>query len=393
VKFGIFFEISVPRPFTPEIEKQVYDNCLEQVRVADEVGFDYVWAVEHHFLEEYSHCSAPELFLTACAMQTKRIRVGHGIVVCVPQFNHPVRAAERGAVLDILSGGRLDFGTGRSATWTELRGFEADPDETKKTWDEYVRVIPKMWTQERFGWQGRAFSMPERAVLPKPVQKPHPPMWVAVTSPGTELDAGERGLGALGLSFGGFAAQERSTAAYKQRIQNCDPVGEFVNDQVHAVNFLFCHEDRDYGAKTGLRLGGTFGYLNSQLFPAREAYPTPSYPTLGPLPQTRREESGPGDDSGIPEGLAIGDPDHIIECVKKWESAGVDGLNFLLNMAETVPHEEVLASLRLFAKEVMPKFAGGSGGAAKRSAPDQLGAPTPERSGGDGVGAQVPAGT
>ena len=190
MKFGIFFEISVPRPFTPEREKQVYDNCLEQVRVADELGFDYVWAVEHHFLEEYSHCSAPELFLTACAAQTKRIRVGHGIVVCVPQFNHPVRAAERAAVLDIISGGRLDFGTGRSATWTELGGFEADPDETKKTWDEYVRVIPKMWTQERFGWQGRAFSMPERAVLPKPVQKPHPPMWVAVTSPGTEIDAG-----------------------------------------------------------------------------------------------------------------------------------------------------------------------------------------------------------
>jgi alkanesulfonate monooxygenase SsuD/methylene tetrahydromethanopterin reductase-like flavin-dependent oxidoreductase (luciferase family) len=356
MKFGIFFEISVPRPFAPGIEKQVYDNCLEQVRVADEVGFDYVWAVEHHFLEEYSHCPAPELFLTACAMQTKRIRVGHGIVVCVPQFNHPVRAAERGAVLDILSGGRLEFGTGRSATWTELRGFEADPDETKKTWDEYVRVIPKMWTQERFGWQGRAFSMPERNVLPKPVQKPHPPMWVAVTSPGTDIDAAERGLGALGLSFGGFAAQERSTAAYRKRIQSCDPVGEFVNDQVHAVNFLYCHEDREYGAKTGMRLGGTFGYLNSQLFPAREAYPTPSYPTLGPLPQTRREESGPGDDSGIPEGLAIGDPDHIIECVRRWESAGVDGLNFLLNMAETVPQEEVLESLRLFAKEVMPQF-------------------------------------
>jgi alkanesulfonate monooxygenase SsuD/methylene tetrahydromethanopterin reductase-like flavin-dependent oxidoreductase (luciferase family) len=198
--------------------------------------------------------------------------------------------------------------------------------------------------------------MPERAVIPKPVQKPHPPMWVAVTSPGTEIDAGERGLGALGLSFGGFAAQERSAAAYRERIRNCEPVGAFVNEQVHAVNFLYCHEDLAYGAQTGLRLATTFGLLNSHLLPAREAYPTPSYPTLGPLPQTRQEERGPGDDSGIPEGLAIGDPDRIIQCIKRWESAGVDGLNFLLNMGETVPQDEVLASLRLFAKEVMPQF-------------------------------------
>ena len=108
-----------------------------------------MWAVEHHFLEEYSHCSAPELFLTACAMQTKRIRVGHGAVVCVPEMNHPMRVAERAAVLDILSGGRLEFGTARSSTWTELGGFEVDPDDTKKDWDEYVRVLPQMWTQER----------------------------------------------------------------------------------------------------------------------------------------------------------------------------------------------------------------------------------------------------
>src|SRR3989441_1257460 len=175
MKFGIFYEISVPRPWGPESERTVYERCLEQVRLADELGFECVWAVEHHFLEEYSHCPAPELFLTACAMQTTNIRVGHGIVVCVPQFNHPIRVAERAAVLDILSGGRLELGTGRSATWTELGGFQADPDETKKTWDEYVRVLPKMWTQERFSWEGRAFSMPARAVLPKPVQKPHPP--------------------------------------------------------------------------------------------------------------------------------------------------------------------------------------------------------------------------
>ena len=211
LEFGIFIELSVPRPWSSDSERQVYENALEQVRLADELGFDYVWAVEHHFLEEYSHCSAPDLFLTACAQQTSRIRVGHGVVACVPQYQSPIRVAERAAVLDILSGGRLELGTGRSATWTELGGFRANPDETKKTWDEFVRVIPKMWTQERFSWKGRMFSMPERAVLPKPVQKPHPPMWVAVTSPGTELDAADRGLGCLGLTPGGVLAGGKAT--------------------------------------------------------------------------------------------------------------------------------------------------------------------------------------
>src|SRR5579862_5032330 len=230
-------ELSVPRPWSADSERQAYEHALEQVRLADQLGFDYVWAVEHHFLEEYSHSSAPDLFLTACAMQTKRIRVGHGVVACVPQYQSPIRIAERAAVLDILSGGRVELGTGRSATWTELGGFRANADETKKTWDEFVRVIPKMWTQERFSWQGRAFSMPERAVLPKPIQKPHPPMWVAVTSPGTELDAAERGLGCLGVASTTYAEQERRTQEYHRRIQSCDPVSSVVNDQVTTLNF------------------------------------------------------------------------------------------------------------------------------------------------------------
>src|SRR5207244_12589117 len=177
MKFSIFYELSVPRPWTRESERTVYNNALEQVKLADELGFDQVWAVEHHFLEEYSHCSAPELFLTACAMVTKNIHVGHGIVGCVPEFNHPIRVAERAAVLDILSGGRPELGTGRSATWTEPRGCRATPDTTKQSWDEFVHCIPQMWTEERFSYDGRFFSMPSRAVLPKPYQKPHPPMW------------------------------------------------------------------------------------------------------------------------------------------------------------------------------------------------------------------------
>ena len=184
MKFGVFFELSVPTPVSRAGEQQAYANALEQAVLADELGFDFVWAVEHHFLEGYSHCSSPEVFLTAVAARTSRIRVGHGAVVCVPEMNHPVRVAERAAALDILSGGRLELGTARSSTWTELGGFGTDPDLTKKTWDEYVRIIPQMWTQDRFSFDGLSCHVPERNVLPKPMQDPHPPMWVTVTTPG-----------------------------------------------------------------------------------------------------------------------------------------------------------------------------------------------------------------
>ena len=112
MKFGIFYELSVPRPWTRESERTVYNNALEQVKLADELGFDQVWAVEHHFLEEYSHCSAPELFLTACAMVTHNIRVGHGIVICVPEFNHRPAATTASAGGRAGQPGRRGRGTG-----------------------------------------------------------------------------------------------------------------------------------------------------------------------------------------------------------------------------------------------------------------------------------------
>ena len=140
MKFGIFFELSTPRPFSTAVEWSVYHNALEQCRLADELGFDHVWAVEHHFLEEYSHCSAPEVFLAAVAAQTQRIRVGHGAVVCVPEMNHPIRVAERAAALDIISNGRLEFGTARSSTWTELGGFCG---ESRRHQEDLGRVRPR----------------------------------------------------------------------------------------------------------------------------------------------------------------------------------------------------------------------------------------------------------
>src|SRR6202011_914628 len=111
MRFGIFYEHQLPRPWSERSEADLLRDALEQVELADRVGLDYVWEVEHHFLEEYSHSSAPEVFLAAASQRTKNIRLGHGIIQLPPAVNHPARVAERVATLDLVSGGRVDFGT------------------------------------------------------------------------------------------------------------------------------------------------------------------------------------------------------------------------------------------------------------------------------------------
>ena len=129
MEFGIFYEHQLPRPWTEDAEERLIRDALEQVELADRLGVGYAWEVEHHFLEEYSHSPAPEVFLAAASQRTKRIRLGHGIVLMPPAYNHPARVAERIAMLDLVSGGRVEFGTGESASRMELEGFGVSPAE------------------------------------------------------------------------------------------------------------------------------------------------------------------------------------------------------------------------------------------------------------------------
>src|ERR671927_620780 len=136
MKFGIFYELQLPRPWEPGGEHRLYQNALDQVELADRLGYDYAWEVEHHFLEEYSHSTAPEVFLAAASQRTKNIRLGHGIVQTPPPFNHPARIAERISMLDLVSGGRADFGTGESSSEAELGGFMIEPEQKRAMWEE-----------------------------------------------------------------------------------------------------------------------------------------------------------------------------------------------------------------------------------------------------------------
>src|SRR5213592_2923457 len=144
MQFGIFYEHQLPRPWQEDSEVRLIHEALAQVELADRLGIDYAWEVEHHFLEEYSHSSAPEVFLAACAARTERIRLGHGIVLMPPGYNHPARVAERIATLDLVSAGRVEWGTGQGASAAELHGFRIDPDERHAMWLEATTEAANM---------------------------------------------------------------------------------------------------------------------------------------------------------------------------------------------------------------------------------------------------------
>jgi alkanesulfonate monooxygenase SsuD/methylene tetrahydromethanopterin reductase-like flavin-dependent oxidoreductase (luciferase family) len=219
-----------------------------------------------------------------------------------------------------------------------------------------------MWDDAPFSWDGVTFSTPERNVLPKPYQDPHPPMWVAVTTPGTEMDAAERGLGCLGVSASSFKSQEATVKRYRQAIERCTPVGKRINSEVAAMNFMYCHEDRTRAAERGLQMVRQFNYLNTQQLWNREVFPTAAYKTLNNLAPGKgpKAPDDPTTERPVPEGLTIGDPQDIIRAIKTWEATGVDSINFLINCVEAIDQQDVLQSLRLFAREVMPAFKTGA---------------------------------
>ncbi|HYL60096.1 MAG TPA: LLM class flavin-dependent oxidoreductase [Candidatus Acidoferrales bacterium] len=353
MKFGIFYEHSVQKPWTRQSELRAYQQALEQIELADELGFDQVWEVEHHFLEEYSHSSAPEVFLAAAAARTKRIRIGQGIAVCLPPMNHPVRIAERAAALDLISNGRLEFGTGRSATWAEVGGFGIDPDCTKEMWDEVIRAIPKMWTEEEFEWNGKYFKMPPRNVLPKPIQDPHPPMWVAVSSPETAVQAAERGIGMLGVTLGTPADYKRLVSDYRRIIKHCDPVGKFVNNQVNAASWMYCGENEEEARNVGGMAAFNFFNTAAHLVGLGGISPSHAYTAQANATALLNQ----AEIFSLREGFPVGSAEQIIQNLRYWEEVGVERVVSMINFDQVIPQKKVLASLERFAKYVMPAFA------------------------------------
>jgi alkanesulfonate monooxygenase SsuD/methylene tetrahydromethanopterin reductase-like flavin-dependent oxidoreductase (luciferase family) len=240
MKFGIFYELQLPRPWEVDSEHKLYKNALAQCELADALGFDYAWEVEHHFLEEYSHSPAPEVFLGAASQRTKRIRLGHGIFQLTT--NHPAKVAEKVAALDLLSDGRVEFGMGESASITELEPFGVDMERKREIWEDAVRALIPMFRDGGSSYDGPHFKFPLRNVLPKPLQKPHPPLWVACSQLQTIEMAGRRGMGALGFQFvSADAAHAWVHAYYNAFTKQLDKLEDYqTNPNIALVSYFMC---------------------------------------------------------------------------------------------------------------------------------------------------------
>ena len=356
MKFGILYEIEAMQPWDDDSHRNAYMESLEQIKLADEVGFDYVWEVEHHFLGEFSISSAPEVFLSAVSQHTKRIRIGHGVVLLPFGYNHPIRVAERAAVLDIMSNGRLDLGTGRSATAYEMEPFGVDPESNRAEWDEAVRMIPKMWTQDEFSWKSDNFDIPTRNVVPKPVQKPHPPIWMAGTQPSSALLAAERGLGFLHFSYTDPVALDEKIQKYREGIEKCEPVGSFVNNQFAAFTIMFCGRDDTEALAVGGPGAKWYVEATNTLYSIWAGAGSQSYQWYA----EQFEKGQGGDDVNVAKMsddsvLCIGGPERCAQIAHHFEAQGIDQLIFLVQHGAT-PHDAVMESLRRFGEEVIPQF-------------------------------------
>jgi alkanesulfonate monooxygenase SsuD/methylene tetrahydromethanopterin reductase-like flavin-dependent oxidoreductase (luciferase family) len=353
MEFGLFNSGCVLPQFAGDEHRRLMDE-VAVVQAAERVGFKYTWATEHHFLTQYSHLSANEVFLGYLAAATSTIHLGSGIFNITPPVNHPARVAERVALLDHLSEGRFEFGMGRGSSTTEQQGFGIpDPDLTREMFDEVVGEFRKMWRREEYpGFDGKFFSMPARNVLPKPYSDPHPPMWVAAGNPSTFQKAARMGLGVLCFTMGGIEMVKPLVELYKKEIENAEPVGDFVNDNVMVTTQLLCLEDGDRVRQLGGRL--SMAYQNSLVFRYLDTFPKPpgfpSWPDV--LPEATPEEI----EQRIAARLtAFGTPAEVTATLEQYEAAGVDQVVFGL-LSSSMDRDLATEVIDTFGRQVLPRF-------------------------------------
>jgi len=378
MKFSMIFEAQLADP-TPEREHQLIHDCIAQSVYAEEMGFDGIWAVEHHALKHYCHMSAPEVFLTAVAAKTSRIRIGHG-VVCMPfNYNFPTRVAERAAMLDIVSNGRVNLGAGRGGTHQEMALCNVDPATTYEQVEEALKIISNIWRKDSFQWEGKLLTIkapegfPPHEVVPRPVQMPHPPLFMACTNPDTVQRAAEYGVGALIFGFGGLESIRAQHALYdRTRATRTGErfVSTEVNDYLSALCPTIVLEDGQKAKEIGAR--GQRFFAESIGHWARPGMPLPNENTEGEdniaymnqakahiLEQAKQD---PALAAQATLAVASFNIDHAygtaadaIAYVEELEDIGVDEVMCLIQMG-TVPQEVCMETIRIWGEQVIPHF-------------------------------------
>ncbi len=353
MKFGMMAQIQMPQPWTETTERQGYWNLIDQVVAAEQAGFDYFWITEQHFFIEIGHCACPDMVLAALSQRTTRIKLGFGVFLL--PLHHPFYIAERVATLDVLSNGRAQFGIGRGTSPYMVEGLGFDPAEGREVGREALEAVMKMFESDAFpGYQGKRFNLPARHVVPRPIQRPHPPLWVAATNFETYQHAGRQGMGVIGVTR--FTPQETKPFidGYRAAIRGADHsqfVGKCANEQVGAFAVACCLEDDHLGrdvacAAARWYYGDNDAVLNSQRFA-----------TGGGVTKINQGIAGRNNDELIRDAMAIGgNPDTVSHQVEQWAGAGLDQMVFMLQAGKTT-HQQVMRSIELIGRHVIPRFA------------------------------------
>ncbi|WP_274911752.1 LLM class flavin-dependent oxidoreductase [Streptomyces sp. WZ-12] len=368
MKFSMIFEAQLADP-TPERERRVIHDCVEQAVHAEEMGFDRIWAVEHHSLTQYAHMSASEIFLTWVAARTSRIRIGHGVVTLPFGYQHPVRVAERAAMLDVLSGGRVNLGAGRGATTQEMAMFGVRPEDTYPQMEEALRIVSNAWRNETFEWHG-SLDIGPGAVLPRPVQAPHPPLFMACSKHDTLRLAAELGVGALVLGFAGADDVRTMREVYDEAI--AVRTGErFVSDAANDHFSVLCPtvvlDDGAAAHRIGTRGQRFFAEAIAHWYgngPAPTVHDEHD-DHVAALAQGREELVAKLHEASIPARPvdtgtyharhAYGTAEDAVAYVEQLREIGVDEVMCLIQMG-AVPQEVCLETIRHWGERVIPHF-------------------------------------
>ena len=387
MKFGILYETQRPYEGNDLDWNSLYKETLDQCELADQMGFDNLWFVEHHFLMGFSGSPCPEVLFGALSQRTKNIRIGFGVSI-LPS-HHPIHIAERVAMVDQLTDGRVEFGTGRSNAYEQV-GQGIDPRETRERWDEALTMLPKMWQSDEFSWEGKHWNVPARKILPGIYQKPHPRMYLACTQTESFRLAAQKGIGVLSSASYAVDILAEHVKVYRDAITDAEPVGAFVNNfwgnNVHA----FCGKDDQAAKELAAESMKTFfgpdkpyiqGRINAyeELLEAWGGVPDDLNADFSRWLRQSDDahkqqaaeaglslDSGPGaaraavaqldanvlSDRGV---IIAGNPESCIKTVQMYEDIGVDQVMMIMQ-TETISHDKVMESMELFGKEVIPAF-------------------------------------
>jgi alkanesulfonate monooxygenase SsuD/methylene tetrahydromethanopterin reductase-like flavin-dependent oxidoreductase (luciferase family) len=362
MKFGMFYEMFVP-PGEPGAEAKIVRQTVDQIVHADKLGWDYVWLTEHHFLGGFSHMSAPEILFGAAAYQTQHIRFGFGLALTPPAYNHPVRIAERTAMLDCLSGGRVDLGSGRSTTPAELYGFGLDPEESRAQWLEGLESVARLLAEQDVELDGQFVKMPKRTVYPRPVQQPHPPLWVGGVGPGNAERAAKRGLGMLFFAPDTKPeALRESIEAYRANIVLAEPfvAGGINNQTAGFINGLCSYDREEIRQLAAVKTVEHVYHGNTHMLSGwPNDVPSPSYAHVASV-RTMYDAITTGKEAFAESLLAsgfvmAGTPEDCAPVLDAFHAVGVDQIIIHMQMGN-VPHERIMESIELIATELIPKY-------------------------------------